>query len=346
MNKMLAIIIITLCVSHADCYFYTCNCMYDTPIISGADVLAGGLDITQLATTIERNFMSPIFEYTFTRNICMQSILSSICFKIPDQLLPYELDVTDTRSVQNVYYASYQYVTTYASSFSSSSGFITPYFGASYNYHKELYDSEYYLTSTYINQGYGYYREYLYTMTMPPAYTLDTTYVFQTALDKLPSTIKSESDNDMYNQFIKSFGTSFIVSVKMGGRFNLNQYVSEYLYQHYSDQWVVEQMGIQFRATMFNMEMGYYSNSSEYILSEDYTYNSDVEIYCIGGNIQLECSSNEWMKSIADYPGYLNLTYSPLYTLVYDDIDKHNTLRDQINKYISTGILPTYPSKS
>jgi len=336
------LIFILLTANYATAYFYYCDCSQSSPLLPGADVLAGGFDATQLATNSDREFMSQIFEYTFYDKRCMRSNMGGACYRIPDQLYPIDIDMTTSQAVQGLYYSSYEYISTYSESFSSSVGFTFCDFGASIYYHQELYDSEEYLTTSWISQGFGYFSEYLYSIIMPPAYVLNTSSVFSMSLDRLPSTIQSEADNDMYNQLIQSYGSSYLISVIMGGRWHLNQYTNDYTYTHYSEQWETEQMGIEFQATVFNMEMGYYSNSSEYTVSSDYEANSNVQIYCMGGDPSTDCGNHDWLLSIPDFPSYLNVTYAPLYMLVYGDQAKHDTLKKQIEYYTQTGKLPEY----
>jgi len=317
-------------------HWQPCPCSLYSELIPGADVLAGGFDVTQLSTINERSFKSPIFSYNITKR-CLQSTLGGKCYLVPNELTPYDLDITLSESVNGIYFSSDEYLNTYSESYDSSFGIKTPYVGASYNYHESLYDSNYYLSTSYVNQGFGYYVEYLYTMTMPPAYVLTLDPIFQLSLDMLPSKIINDIDNEKYDQFLNSYGGFFLNSIILGGKFHLNQYTDEYITTEYSQGWESEQMGITFKSTMFEMETGHSSNSSEYQNSEDYEEHSDIKLYCFGGNVNLACASNEWMLSITDYPGYLNITYIPLYTLIYDDQDKHDTLREKIEFYSENG---------
>ena len=337
------LILCTLLFSTVSSYWIPCPCTKTTPLLAGADVLAGGYDSTQLATNVERSFKSPIFQYSFTKNNCMQSNLGGPCYLIPNELHPIDADVTMAESVQGVYYYYMDYINTYSSSFSASMGFsFTPYFGASVGYHQQCYDSEEFLTTDYITQGYGYYSEYLYTMTMPPAYVLQLDPTFELSLTMLPSTIQSSEQNDMYNEFIESYGGYYLNSVFVGGSFTLNQYTNEYLSEHYSEEWQTEQMSIQFKSTIFTMETGQSANSSEFQTSADYQENSSINLYCTGGSPSTTCATNEWMLSIPNFPSYLNLTFSPIYMLVYDDQLKHDTLKNQVDYYTRTGLLPEY----
>jgi hypothetical protein len=320
-------------------YWQPCPCPKNVAVIPGADVLAGGFDSTQLATTTDRRFKSPVFSYTYKNKQCMQSSLGGACYLTPDQLHPYDMDISMSEAVNGLFYSYYEYTDTYATSYTSSFGLKTPYFGASINYHQSIFDSKYYLSTSDINQGFGYYNQYLYTMTMPPAYVLSFDPVFNSSLAMLPSTIQSQADDDKYNEFLVSYGGYYVTSVIEGGRFYLNQYCNVYLEDHYSESWEVDQMDIKFQSTMFNMETGHYSNSSEYQNSEVYLENSNIEMYCFGGNLSLPCASQDWMLSIVDNPSYLNITFAPLYTLIYDDQDKYDTLKNKTDYYASTGIL-------
>lgn len=319
-------------------YWQSCPCPKNVAVISGADVLASGYDSTQLATSTERTFRSPVFSFTYD-NRCIRSSLGGACYLVPQELTPYDLDITTSEAVQGVYNSYYEYTNTYASSYTSSFGLKTPYFGASINYHESIYDSEYYLSTDYITQGFGYYNQYLYTMTLPPAYVLNWDPIFNLSLSMLPSTIETEEDNNMYNQFLEAYGGYYVYSVIEGGRWYLNQFCNLYLEEYYSESWETEQMSIKFQSTMFNMETGHYSNSSEYQNSEVYLENSNIEIYCFGGNLSYPCASQEWMWSIVDNPSYLNITYAPLYTLIYEDENKRATLKSKTDYYASTGIL-------
>lgn len=335
-------IIIFLLIASVVSHWQTCPCPSYPELIPGADVLAGGFDVTQLSTISERSFKSPIFMYNYTKK-CLQSTLGGKCYLCPNELTPYDIDITLSESVNGIYSSSSEYLSTFSESYSFTFGIKSDYFEGAYEYHNSLYKSNYYLSTSYVNQGYGYYVEYLYTMTMPPAYVLTTDPIFQLSIDLLPSNITNESDNEKFNLLISSYGGYFLSSVILGGKWHLNQYIDQYITTHYSQEWESEQMGIKFKATMFEMETGESANSSEYQNLDDYEAHSDIQVYCFGGDINLACSSHEWMLSITDYPGYLNVTYIPLYTLIYDDQVKHDTLRDKIDFYTKNGYYSSFP---
>lgn len=330
---LLLLCLIVSVVSHWE----PCPCSMYQELIPGADVLAGGFDVTQLSTIDDRSFKSPIFSYHNPTTRCLQSTLGGKCYLVPFELTPYDLDVTFLESVNGIYSSSNEYLNTYSESYDSSFGIKTPYIGSSYDYHKSLYDSNYYFSKSYVNQGFGYYVEYLYTMTMPPAYVLTLDYIFKLSLDMLPSNITNDSDNKKYNEFLSSYGGYYLNSIILGGKFHLNQYTDEYITTQYSQGWESEQMGITFKSTMFEMETGHSSNSSEYQNSQDYVAHSNSLLYCFGGNVNLACASNEWMLSIVNYPGYLNITYTPLYTLIYNDQDKSDNLKMKTDFYSKYG---------
>src|SRR5690606_31968217 len=109
----------------------------------GSKILISGYDSTQLATSDNREFKSDIFSYTFSSPLtCKRSTLGGGCYLIPDEIgEPDDIDETKAKSVADVFYSSYEYASTYAESYTCKVGFVTPYLGASYNYHSELYES-------------------------------------------------------------------------------------------------------------------------------------------------------------------------------------------------------------
>jgi hypothetical protein len=343
MKPLLIALLALFAFSQAWAYFVDCECPKYAGPIPGVDVLASGFDVTQLAAGTDRSFKSRIFTFTYNDQKCTRDTLGGDCYFYPDDMSPpIENDEQQSDSVNGYYSYSNEYVSTYSESYQSSIGIKTSYFGAAYDYHKELYDSQSKFSSGYVAQGYGFYVERLYTLVAPPAYILKLDPTFELALGDLPSKVESESDQIMYDQFLSSYGGYYVIDVIEGGRWHLNQYIDSYSSQTYSQSWETEQMGIEFNAVMFQMKTGQAANSSQYQTSEDYQKHSSVDIYCKGGDVQLECGSNEWMLSIVNFPSYINITFAPIYTLIYDDVDKRNTLETQTNYYTTHGTFPTF----
>ena len=177
---------------------------------------------------------------------------------------------------------------------------------------------------------------------MPPAYVLTLDDTFKYSLDSLPSNITNEQDDNMYNEFISSYGGYYISSLILGGSMHENQYIEESYIETYSVSETITQMQIGFNAQMFYMDYGYWSNSTEYTTTKQYDESSTKTLNCYGGNLTLECGSNEWKISTINYPTYTNVSVIPLYYLVTDDVDKYYTLKYKINSYTQTGILDVY----
>jgi hypothetical protein len=338
--KPIILALLALLAVNVDSYWTPCECPKYPAVVPGAEVAIAGFDITQLTTSTEREFGS-IFAYTYSGK-CMRDSFSDTCYVIPEELTLYDIGTSYAKSVEDMFYDSYDYVSTYSKSYTCTVGTTFPYFGASYSYHEELYESHEYLSMDYVVQGFGYSAEYLYHMIMPPAYELIFDPMFERSLNDLPSVISSSRDNDEYNQFIEGYGTGYVTDVTMGGKVQINQYCDQYLSQTYSESWEYTQMSITFKAAMFTMQTGQAANSSEYQTSEDYQKHSSVEMYCTGGDIKLPCASNDWMLSVSKIPAYLKITYLPLYMLVYDDEVKRETLKNQIDQYTRTGSLPQW----
>lgn len=300
-----------------------------------------------MATDYERNeyenpFRSPVFAYTFANNRCLISGYNGACYRVPDQLYPSDITMTEAEAVTGLYTSSYQYTETYSEDYSCSTHIGTPNYNMGASYHYELYQSQEYLATSYVQQGLGRYREYLYGLSLPPAYALLLDPTFAAALAALPSTVQSEGDQNMYDMFVDGYGGYYLVSVTMGGRYDYNQYVDENWSYYHSEEETETEMNAGFNGQIFSMNYGYSSNSSEYITSEEYQENSNVEIYCRGGNVSAECGSQEWQQSIVEYPVYLTVNYAPMNMLVYDDDEKEATLKWQINYYTINGVMPTY----
>lgn len=319
-------------------YWIPCTCNKNTPLIPGADVIINGLDITELATSIEKVYKSPIFQYS-GKYSCLENIQNNICYIVPAELNIISIDSTNIYQIENLYETYYDHVQIYAESYTCSMSIGVPDFSMSVNYHQELYESEELLSTGYSYIGYAYYSEYMYSIIMPPAYVLKLDSTFELSLKMLPSIIITEQDNNMYNEFIESYGGYYLVIVVMGGSLHENQYVEEDYVQTYSMSETITEMQTGFNAELFNMNFGYYSNSSEYTISEQYADSSTYVLTCYGGNISLECGSNEWKLSIVDNPINTNVTSIPLYYLVTDDVDKYNSLKYKIDLYTSTGVL-------
>jgi len=326
-------------------YWETCKCQYDTPLVPGADVIVGGFDVTQLATSTERSFKSPIFTLSYDYDRCMYSTLlsskSSIpqCFKIPDQLAVYDIDISSTVFVEDLAQSSYKHVEQFSDSYTSSVSIGVPDMHASIGYQHELYSTDEIMSSTFQTLGYAYYAQYIYDLILAPAYILTFDPIFNMSLTVLPSQIITEEDNEKYNQFILDYGTSYINIIITGGAMHMNSYVDYYYISTYQSTTTINEMNVGFNAQMFDMNFGYWSNSSEYTTTESYNEHSTNELFCYGGNLQLECGSNEWMLSITSNVATTNLTHIPLWYLVTNDKLKHDTLEQKIKDYITTGKL-------
>jgi len=298
----------------------TATCLTTNQYVPGADIIQSGFDRTQLSTAVERAFRSKIFN-------CSNLISSS------------GINVVKEIEYDSLYTYYYQYIEITASFYTASVGVGTSNFGASINYHQDSMTSYMLLQNTYAAQGFSLYAQYIEALVLPPAYILPLDPIFKMSLDMLPSTIVTESDNDMYIQFIEGYGTDYITHLSMGGGFRLNYYVdSEYIHETSYEE-TMHQMSVGFSATIFNMQMGYASNSSEYQNSEEFIAHSYKSLLCMGGDPELECSSQEWMLSIPKFQTYIDLQYAPLWMLVYDDDDKRDTLKQKTDDYARTGIL-------
>lgn len=327
-------------INHNNAYWAPCSCNKYSTIIPGGDIIIGGYDHTILSTNQDKDFKSPIFQYSGSYT-CMKNILdpNATCYIIPKELSIIDIDSSIITNVEDLYSNYYEHIDIYASSYTCSTGIGVPDFSFSINYHQELYESDELLDQDYQAMGYSYFGEFLYKLILPPAYVLTLNDIFKYSLDALPSIIITEQDNDKYNEFLDSFGCMYISSINLGGAMHMSQYVESSYILEYSYSETITEMGVNFNAEMFNMNFGYYSNSSSLTITKEYAESSTYSMYCYGGDINQECGSQSWKLSIINYPGYTNLTSIPIYYLVTDDVDKYNTLKTKTLDYIHTGVL-------
>jgi len=337
--------ILAICIITAvNGYWIDCPCQPTTQIIPGAQyTLIGGLDLTELATNVERTFKSNIFQYHYNNNQCMRSVFGGDCFRIPDEIAVYDIDTESCVPVTKLCTTSYCHTKEYAKSYQTSSNIDKPNYHMSIMFHNELYDSNFLMTSDYVNQGYSYYSQSTYQLVLYPDNTLTFDDKFNNSLASLPSTIKTDEDRCAYNEFLIAYGGYYNIGLTMGGGYHMNQYIDQYYAQTYQASDIMDQMNTGFSAQMFQMEMGYWSDEPEYQTSQDYKDHSDPIVYCYGGNLSYACTSKQWNNSIFNNPAYLKVTYDPLYLLVTDDEAKRNTLRYQIDQYTRTGKLDYEP---
>lgn len=364
MNKQLLVVYIICCCGAAAIIvsssikqqqqqgFVECKCGEYPYLIPGGDVLKGAFDVTKLSTNNENGaFGSDVFQYsssssggedTHNQNRrCMVNLEdpSKTCYLVPYEMSLHVVDSSVTKEVAQLNKEYYDHVRVFSESYSSSFSVGVPEMHASVQYHEELYESQELMTQSYQSQGYALYSQYWYTLSLPPLYVMKLDPLFEYSLNALPSTIENEIDNNQYIEFLNAYGGYCLQSVIMGGSFHMNQYVEQSYVMSNSQTETMTQMNIGFSAQMFNMNYGYSSNSSEYKTSESYRSSSVSTITCYGGNMSLECGSNEWMLSIGAYPNYLNVSYVPLYMLIYDDEYKYATLKEKTISYTQSGIL-------
>ena len=340
LRLFLLTLILTLNLRITSAYWTPCSCSRDSPLIPGASVIIGGFDMTELATSDDRSFKSPIFDYS-GKYSCLKPGSQAICYIVPAELNILNTDISKTLQVEDLFDTYYDHVEVFSESYTCSVGIGVPDFSMSVNYHYELLTSSELLQSGFSNMGYAYYAEYLYSLNMPPAYTLKLNFIFGTALNALPSTIESIDDQNMYNEFLLAYGGYYISTLIMGGGFHMNQYVDQSYISSYSFTETIEEMQAGFNAQIFNMNFGYWSNSSEYTQSDSYTESSTESLTCYGGDISLECGSNEWKMTITKFPSSLNATVIPIYYLVKDNQQKYITLKGEIDSYTKCGCLPS-----
>lgn len=308
--------------------FIPCDCGAQDPLIPGANILASSFDVNQLACLYERQFKSPVFLYTFDTKKCLSYY--NICYQVPDQLYPIVTGESMAEAVTGLYESSDEYTHEYSESYTASTSIGIPDYKFSASYHEELYDSQDYLTTSYVQQGLGRFRESLYEMSLPPAFMVELDPIFNASLAALPSRVITEGDQVKYDNFLDAYGGYYLISIVVGGRFDYNQYVNQQWYYYHSESETSSEMTTSFNSQMFTMEYGHSSNSSEYITSEAYQENSSINIYCRGGDVELECGSLEWKESIVYDPSYLSFYFTSMDNLVYDDDDKRYTLWSEI----------------
>ena len=317
--------------------FFPCDCDHHSPLIPGADILASSFDVTEMASLYERQFKSPVFMYTYNNKRCLSYY--DVCYRVPDELFPIETNIVMAEAITGLYSSYDEYQHEYSESYTSSTSIGIPDYKMSVDYHSELYDSQEYMTTSYVQQGLGRFRESLYQLDLPPAYIIELDPIFQESLNALPSVIITEDDQIKYNQFLIAYGGYYLTFIEMGGRFDYNQYVNTYWYYSYSEQDTSSNMTASFNSQIFSMEYGHSSNSSEYQVSEAYQENSSINIYCRGGDLSLTCGSKVWRGSIVLDPSYLEFYYAPMNYLVYNNSQKQQTLWNEIYSYTNCACL-------
>ncbi|KAG9394743.1 MAC/Perforin domain [Carpediemonas membranifera] len=312
-------------------------------VVPGIEAIQTGYDIVT-----GEGYLAPIFKFNYNAKKTFYNPIDKRTYTVPDEIDISMIDRVKLDAVESVVekYSEYLKQVYEASWFGIQIG-IPGYFALAFSKNKEMQEVHYRLSDKVHSLATGSYRYEMYEMigTMPEFMELDDN--FATMLSVMPATIHTMDDQELYNQFVGSFGTHVSYKNVMGGKANLHTYLDQSFVAKKDSKWVAEQLSFSFTYHMWTLGAKYFHNKTDIHVDKEFQQNAQSSMYFYGGatKYQQQGSEHQWLASVTQHPFALNATLLAIDQIIPDAKIAAN-VRETIAYYVKHSAFPTAPLTS
>lgn len=278
--------------------------------------------------------LAPIFDYTYGRGEMWKN------YKVPDQMSVHSYETTSEIVNQGIYKSYHEYIEMYERWFSFDVGISGQYFSAGFKYNETLGFIHEKMSEKFAEIIRGHHLWTYYVATLYPSSIMKFDPMFEKSLDLFPRIIKTDSDREYANQFIKTFGTHYCYRAVFGAKIDFNAAISQQITNSYSQNWYTTQYGFYFHYKLFNVSAGGFKDKTDITIDKTFLKNINADTFFLGGDPALANINNltAWIKTIEKNPAPMNITLIGIWNLVSDSV-KQNTMKNYIIEYLKTDLL-------
>lgn len=125
----------------------------------------------------------------------------------------------------------------------------------------------------------------------------------QTMINQLPD----QFDSKKYGDFVNIFGTHYITSAQFGGKINVTTAFDLTLYNHFSSEWVANQVKLSISWNEFKAGINWNSNTSKQAIDGNFLEHSENYTECDGGFPEVFQAKGftAWSETLGTNPGII-----------------------------------------
>lgn len=309
--------------------------------VPGLDYLTSGFDATKMLSGVGSQYK--IFELPSSGSTVV------IYGKNYDNSPMTQVTILSTKKedyCEGVYFTYTDFTRKYFEADSFGFSINLYYFAFAYNYQREL--EQFYEAINTKNQAIGVSQSWwgMYSITLAPPFLLTYNKFFTMALETLNNQAKivtTDSQQTLYNQVLKSFGTHYVSSVIMGGKVSMYTKVNSSFHKEVDYSKLTEQVSFGFRYKLLTFQMDESAEEIRKHFIEDFEKNSEMETHFTPSPqpAQNQSEWNAWEEQTLKSPQVINSTFAPISDLAFKFPEVKTHLQKTIDYYMAHGDVPT-----
>lgn len=318
-------------------------------LTNGLDMIAG----VQNSSDPSISYLYPIFDVTYATGQTYTIPGNTVTWLVPDQVQVIDQPSKTVNSNEGLYETVNEFVSQELSSFSFNAGISvscgndSKCMSLDFKYSKEAYTYREQLSATQRASGFSTMSWTFYEMSMTaPPFAMQLNSGFQYLINKLPATISSAADQQLYNAMVQYYGTHFSMNAVMGAYAHVSSFLDQSFMASKSISWTETQFNLEFHLLAFDLGIGGFSNKSQINVDASFAAATQTYMFYKGGDPTLATNTTQkqWLASTLIEPAWLTVTLLDLSdAFPFGMTAQANNMDATVRYYLTNGALPPSP---